>query len=728
MNLSSKGRFNSWTNRHVNPALGRCLFSFALIADTHIDRENLPSSSPFPVNALANSRTRYCIEHIKSLRHEMKGLAPEFVLHLGDLTHPIPSMPAYSTAVADFKNMFTELSVPLYLLPGNHDVGDKPIDWAPAGVVCEKYLSKWTDNFGPQYQVFQLQGVNFILINAQLINSGLEMENFQREWFEQTLNDHTGERMMLFSHYPPYLSSPDEHENYDNIAEPGRSWLLELMVKHGVEAMFAGHVHHFWYNRHQSTDCYLLPSTSFTRQDYSEMFSIAPSEQMEDGRNDISKVGYFLVLVYENGHVCHFQNTKGQILSQNEQLDKESEPTKVVSLHPRETVESAVGFDMRHPWTEMRQIAPSGALDEFRRKVVRNDYPLFALWQMGIGLMRIPIEDLESTRTVARMQALQKSNHEFVVISQGMPSARTCSNLITNQNLIKRWDLTLSLSSIEGDLATIDRVKQKVKFPIFLSKLRMKVDRVRDNEPYFHRISHGFSVADEDEIETLFSEFRFRKLFDGLVFRVSQDDNVSQTLVAIATACRQLGVLASATMFMADHNPARHRCDDEYHANRIAEGIFTAATFDNLDLFIDTFMDIDRGHSVRNGVIDRMCNPRAAMYIVRNLCGILSSVSESTDTLLGGRFDDRSGQVLSVVHDDRLFLLCLPDIHHPEFSTVKLDQNFSVTGAREAVDLILGTIRPVLLETSGDGVEISFEKAQVGPLFIQVSLASNSID
>lgn len=713
-----------WNDRNVNPSLGRCLFSFVLIADTHVDRENLPTSSPFAVNAFANARTRYCIEDIKTLQGEMGGLAPKFVLHLGDLTHPVPAMPAYATAVKDFKNIVAELEIPLYLLPGNHDVGDKPVDWAPAGVVCNKYLADWDHHFGRQFQAFHRQGVKFILINAQLINSGLEIEKIQREWLERTLLNSVNERIMLFSHYPPYLSTPDEHENYDNLAEPGRSWLLELTKKHAIEALFSGHVHHFWYNRYESMDCYLLPSTSFTRQDYSEMFRIAPTEEMVDGRNDVAKVGYFIVLVYENGHVCHFRTTMGRTISREEQPDPKLDQTKVVSLHPRETIKFPVGFDMRHPWNELTQIAPSGALDEFRRKVVRNDYPLLAMWQMGAGLMRIPIEDLECDRTVDRMQSLRESNHEFVVISQGIPSANVCSNLIRHRNLIRRWDITVALNKIESVSAVIRRVKTAVNFPVYLSKLRMKDDDIKEGKPYFHQISHGFSSTESNEIEAILADSQYQTLFDGFVFRIEQGDSVSQSLTGIEMALQRFQQNASVTLFMADRNPARYRCDDEHNANAITEGVFAAAALQKIELFVDTFMDLDRGHSVRNGVIDRLCNPRPAMLTVRHLSAILASVTNFSGQLVDRDLDGGSGRWVSVTCDRKVYLLYLPKDHHRTFSTLELNRdNISIAGAGEAVNLLSGDLGRVLIEPTNNGIELSFANTTAGPLFIRVDIS-----
>ena len=63
----------------------------------------------------------------------------------------------------------------------------------------------------------------------------------------------------------------------------------------------------------------------------------------------------------------------------------------------REATANRVGFDMRHHWTEVVEIAPSDTLEKFSRKQVSNDYPLFALWQVGAGLMRTTTSDLEDS-------------------------------------------------------------------------------------------------------------------------------------------------------------------------------------------------------------------------------------------------------------------------------------------------------------------------------------------
>ncbi len=658
----------------------------------------------------------------------MGALAPRFVLHLGDLIHPVPSMPAYAQAADDFHSILAGLNLPLYVLPGNHDVGDKPVEWAPAGVVREEFLAKWEERFGLQYQAFSQQGIHFILLNAQVINSGLKPESEQREWLEKELKEHSGERIMLFLHYPPFLGFPDEGEHYDNLAEPGRGWILNLLEKYRVEALFAGHVHHFWYNRYSSTDCYLLPSTSFVRQDYSEMFRIQPATGMQDGRNDTDKLGYFVVLVYEKGHVCHFRRTlrsrpQG---SEGSPLPAGASVRKLVPVHTREMTECAVGFDMRHPWAELIDIAPSGVLDEFYRKRVRNDYPLLALWEMGVGRMRIPAQDLDDQVMVERMRALKESGHEFVLVSQGIPAPATCASMIRHQDLIMRWEVVLPMSRVPQLSQAIRKLKTEGGFPVYLSRLRMKSDLVADGKPYFHQIRHGFTMADEDDLGALVSGRDWDRFFDGLVFRVTGCDPVNESIVNMSDVCRRLGVNASITLFMADDNPALHRCADLDNVHYIAEGIFSSSGLDNTELFIDTFMDMDRGHGVRNGVIDRMCNPRAAMFAVRNLCAILASTPDHPFTGDYGRAGN--GRWISKSYRDMLNLLVLTDSPENEI-ILHGSENLTIRdGCGEMVDLISGGVGQATLRNGLRGKMLTIEQGTgtPGAYFVKIPLVNRT--
>jgi len=363
--------------------LGEKLFTFVVYTDSHVNQSEHESMSPHEVNKLANGRHRHVL-------NEINCIGPDFVIHLGDLVHPVPVMEIYAVAAERFHEQVSKLDCPLHLIPGNHDVGDKPIKWGPAEVVSEKSLALWEKHFGPHFHSFDHGVCKFVLLNAQIINSGLAAESEQKEWLEKELSEGKNKRIFVCIHYPPFVLSPDELEYYDNIAEPGRAWLLDLFERHKVEAMFSGHVHNFWYHRHGPTQLYVLPSITFVRHDYSEMYRIPAGT--EAGRNDAAKLGYYIIDVHECGHVCHPIRTHGQTLAPD--APTPDAPRTLQPVHPLQNAHTALGVDLRQPWAEIVAIHPSGGLDEFARKIVRNDYPLFALWEMSMRRLRVPLQDL----------------------------------------------------------------------------------------------------------------------------------------------------------------------------------------------------------------------------------------------------------------------------------------------------------------------------------------------
>ncbi len=54
--------------------------------------------------------------------------------------------------------------------------------------------------------------------------------------------------------------------------------------------------------------------------------------------------------------------------------------------------------------------------------------------------------------------------------------------------------------------------------------------------------------------------------------------------------------------------------DDEAVAERVAETADAARSEPDVDVFLDGFMDHDRGYYPRHGLIDRSFNPRPALY------------------------------------------------------------------------------------------------------------------
>lgn len=145
--------------------LGRRLFRFAVIADTHVNPEDGRTSSPFATNAHSNERARAAIAEIN--RH-----APAFVVHVGDLVHPVPELPSFVPSCERFKVLAGELKAPLHLVSGNHDVGDKKVDWMPAGAVTQEFVEQYRALFGRDFFSFDAERCHCIVIDAQVLGSG----------------------------------------------------------------------------------------------------------------------------------------------------------------------------------------------------------------------------------------------------------------------------------------------------------------------------------------------------------------------------------------------------------------------------------------------------------------------------------------------------------------------------------------------------------------------------
>ena len=607
--------------------IGRRQFTYAVITDTHLNQGETECNSPFKVNKLANGRMRHVVR-------DLNNKEVDFVIHLGDLLHPVPAIPdLYDRAAQCFKDQVAELRHKLYVVPGNHDVGDKPVDWCPAGMVKDDFLALWEKHFGAHYQAFDHQGLRFVLVNAQIINSGLRQEAEQKDWLEAELASAAaaGQRIYLNIHYPPYLTYRDEDEHYDNIGEPGRSWLLALMQKHKVEALFAGHVHNFWYHRYGETDCWLLPSTAFVRQDYAEIYRTTPPLEMEWGRNDAAKLGYFIVHVHECGHLCEIVRTYGKI------AEPESVPAKpenmVTQAHPIQSPVTRFGFDMRQNWLEIIEIPPSGGLDEFDRKRTRNDYALMALMELGVRRLRIPARDLLGPDHRRRLDELASLGFLFTLFSFDMPGAELSAAVKDARGLIDTWELAQNLE----DLPTLARAARPIAetagVALYLSKLRSKDEMDKGGEKYYHMINHGFTSGEQTQLSAI-AEIEG---VAGAIFRVAGETSPSDAAKDVLAATSSLGLRASLHIRMSIGSPGSAQTDEDWVANRTAEAMLTAQAHKDIHVFCDSFADVDRGYFVRQGVVDRLYNPRTAFHVLRHLTGALAQAeSEAWAARLSG--------------------------------------------------------------------------------------------
>ena len=600
--------------------MSESILRFAVIADTHTRPAEGDQSSPWEVNTLANARARYVVARVNQMR-------PSFSIHLGDVVHPVPALPTYDAAAEVASDIMGTLEHEYFYIPGNHDVGDKPFPANPAGMVNEQGLAAYQRHFGPLHHSFSHQGCRFILINSPVMNSGLAAEQEQRTWLEEELEAGHDERVFLFTHYPPFVCHRDEPSNYDNIDEPARSWLLQLIERHQVEALFAGHVHNFFYHRIGATDCYLLPATSFFRQDYAELFRVEAADQF--GRNDAAKLGFCTVEVMRTGHIAHIWRSDGQQLEHGEAL---SAPPLVAGLHPKLAARAPLGVHLRHPWAEITALPYNGPMDEFQRKQARNDYTLLTLWELGVRKLRVPLSDLLDDTVRARMKALLDMGHRFTVFCFRLPSAAQLQAMVQHASLVEAFEFIIPWHEAASMVAPLAQLRRQSGTPIQLSKMESSAERKEEGSKFSHFVSYGFRVHDLELVQSFLSLPDARNAIDAAVFRVGLDTELWRDVLNLDTQLIPLGIGGVVNVRLASDNPAECNDDDSGIAMRVAHALCAAHLAQRCEVFLDTYMDLDRGYFPRHGLFDRRFNPRPAAHVYRHLQAVLGRL-DSPHTL-----------------------------------------------------------------------------------------------
>lgn len=588
--LPATNHNNGCETPHTKP-----LFTFAIITDTHIRPPGGDESSPFAVNDLANGRARYAVAAIAAQ-------APEFTIHLGDMVHPLPHLPTYGPAAEEARKILDPLGPHLHFVPGNHDIGDKPMPSTPAGPADDHSIALYGRLFGASHYSFDHKGVHVVVINSSLVNSGSAHEDKQRRWLEKDLAKHSKQRILLFSHYPPFINDPMESSHYDNYDEPGRSWLLDLAKQHEVESVFSGHVHQFFFNRVGAMRLYCLPPTSFTRQDYSELYDIGPTDEF--GRNDEGKFSYAMIDVLKEGHRLRIYPTEGQGLVEGAtgkpEIFSNSGAVNPVTLH------------LRHGWGRAQDMPYNGPMEEFSRKRARNDYVLLRLWQMGITRVRTPLTDLLDPEYGPRIHDFHAAGIGFTFFCSGIPDAKLWRVCCDNAHLVEAVECVICKSDLSDIAQMLGEFDSDEGPPVYLGKSHTSADEPKHGSKFAHSVSFGFKWEDREVLLPALTRDDRNGSVSGIVFQINLQDDLPKRLGEIDRFAADNKLKAVANIRLAHTSPAIPNFDDDAISTRVGEALDIAPRLQNTALQIDTFADIDRGYHPRNGLVDRRYNLRTA--------------------------------------------------------------------------------------------------------------------
>lgn len=165
-------------------------------------------------------------------------LKPGFVIVLGDLVNKASD----AEQIREYKRISAkiDLSIPLYQVAGNHDVGEEP---------TPETLAAYRKNFGRDYYSFRAGPIYGIVLDSPLIRAPKNaMAEYQEQdsWLKKELETAKASgvpHIILFMHHPPFIRDAQEPGQWANIPLERRQPMLSLLHGYDIRYVFAAHIH-----------------------------------------------------------------------------------------------------------------------------------------------------------------------------------------------------------------------------------------------------------------------------------------------------------------------------------------------------------------------------------------------------------------------------------------------------------------------------------------------------
>ncbi len=568
--------------------LPKAQLQFTVISDTHYMLD--PGDAPLEFPSRRNQSQR-----AGAALRLAANIDTDFAIHLGDLIQEYPNTSEFTRALNEALAQLEESGLEPHQVAGNHDVGDKADPTMPTHPVSAEILESYHRRNGPSWYGFDSGPVHGIVLNSQIMNLPLGAE--QHAWLETEVQTHSEKRLFVFLHLPPYLWDPTEPHlgHYDNLGEPARSWLLQLLVRHRVERLFAGHVHFAFCDRLGPVRYTIVPSTSFTRPGFGHLFTSAAAP--EQGRDDTPKLGFYLCRVFDDRSDLH--------LIRSEAIGDASE-TRLVTRTPAALQGAPLGVTLTHPLcstTEVPLAWPSAI-----RQRVRNDYPSLALQELGATSLRVPWTDIEDPLQREKLQDLRS---EGIAIQAFLPF----TDDLELHRLLDRypdsadsWELQTAGEPLPTDRQLDLLADCTRRTPVSLSTI-VPGERIAGKQHPRTRL--GFRI---EELAVLNKCLMDRGLvLDSVLCRIDSD---STPWIAIERF-RELPDLAQ--IGRVDWSLTFPGCNDDDNARLATEALFATALLPSARLYVDPVIDLDRTMDTAHGLLDTRCNPRPVFHALRTL-------------------------------------------------------------------------------------------------------------
>ena len=633
------GRKISFDKTHLPPAQFEC----AVIADTHymIDVGDHPLE--FESRRKQTQRAGIALQQVA-------GIGADLVIHMGDLVQEYPETPDFKRAMAEAREQIRACNISPHYVAGNHDIGDKTDPTMPTHAATAESLAFFHGLFGPSYYSFDRDLCHFIVLNSQIFNSEIAEADDQWEWLKTDLATHQNQRLFLFFHLPLYLWDKNEPGlgHYDNINPPDRDRLFALIEKYGIELLFAAHVHYPFYDKIGKTRYLLAPSTSFTRPGFGHLYASAPPP--EQGRDDIGKLGFYLLRIRADHTDIHFIRTKGET--------KRPARDRLITCTSA-NLSSPIGLTLRHPITPIAELPI--AYPSVVRQKTRNDQHFLACIELGAKFARFPWRDLLDPFQRTRLEMLGSEGITPIATFLEPHIASLPEYIEANLDFVQNWEIQISNPALPSDevCEILNRCAELAELslcPIIPN------ERVPGKQHLRTRM--GYQL---EELENLNATLQNADIhLQRVLCRVPPNESPW-------TYIQSLSERKYSNIDHIDVSLELDAQNDYTNACRIAEATFAIVRLIGARLFVDPLTDFDRTMDVTHGLLDTLCNPRAPFHALRCLNTLLNSpVHATTFTDPREQIQDNN-RILYLNNTYRRLALVLPaqnifDLNTLEFS------------------------------------------------------------
>ena len=582
--------------------LPKALFEFVIISDSHYMLDPGGASLEFENRRKQSARREIALRMAAALE-------PHFVVHNGDMVQEYPdNLEAFYRSMDESLEQMRACGIEPYYVAGNHDVGDKPDPTAPASHVSREVLDWYHRRFGKSWYSFDQGDCHFVILNSQIMNSTLPDAVEQEAWVEKDLAEHATKRLFIVLHMPPYLFDETEPSigHYDNLANPARTWLLDLARLYRVEMLLAGHVHFAFFDRLAETRYAALASPVFTRPGFPSLFAGSPPP--ERGRNDTPKFGFYLLRVRSDRTDLHFIRTAS---AEKTPLSTEQRLiTRVSGTLP----DSPLGVTLSQPLATTAEI-PRAWPAAIREKV-RNDYPLLACIEMGVGHIRAPLTDFQDTFQRRRLEILRQEGVRINGVAIFSEEFNILDAVSHSHSRIDGLEIQIAgaLYPSEKCIDSIKVIQERFELPVTLSPI---VCREPTSGKQFPRFRLGCTPQEIPALNRCLA--RSGVAVDRVICKLNNGESLYDQIQEI------LEINPPNQISNIDFSLEFSATDDQTNANLAAETLFLMATTPGSRIYFEPFGDLDRTMDVTYGLLDSLCNPRLASAVLQSLNTIMYS-------------------------------------------------------------------------------------------------------